>query len=63
VFFPRVLTTVGDPAAVLALRNALDNADVDLPADFAALFGPARGIVEWLARHAERQYFHLHQRV
>jgi predicted lipid carrier protein YhbT len=63
LFFSRVLTIEGDTAAVLALRNAIDNADVDLPADFAALFGPARGIIERLVRHAERQYFHLRQRV
>ena len=63
LFFSRVLTIEGDTAAVLALRNAIDNADVDLPADFAALFGPARGIVEWLARHVERQYFPLCERV
>lgn len=62
LFFSRALTIEGDTAAVLALRNAIDNADVDLPADFAAIFGPAREAVERLARRAERQFFRSQQR-
>ncbi|SDT57006.1 Predicted lipid carrier protein YhbT, contains SCP2 domain [Bradyrhizobium canariense] len=40
LFFSRDLVIEGDVEAVLALRNALDDADVDLVADAAALFGP-----------------------
>lgn len=52
LFFSRVLAIEGDTAAVLALRNAIDNAEVDLLADFAAIFGPAHGAVEQLLRRA-----------
>ena len=39
-FFVRALVVSGDMEAVLALRNALDDADIDLPADLVALAGP-----------------------
>jgi predicted lipid carrier protein YhbT len=39
-FFVRALTVTGDMEAVLALRNALDDADIDLPTDLGALAGP-----------------------
>ena len=40
LFFSRDLVVEGDVEAVLALRNAIDDAGVDLVADTAALFGP-----------------------
>jgi O2-independent ubiquinone biosynthesis accessory factor UbiT len=40
LFFSRDLVIKGDVEAVLALRNAIDDADLDLVADTAALFGP-----------------------
>jgi predicted lipid carrier protein YhbT len=40
LFFSRDLVVEGDIEAVLALRNAIDDAGVDLVADTAALFGP-----------------------
>lgn len=40
LFFSRDLVVEGDVAAVLALRNAIDDAGVDLVAEAAALFGP-----------------------
>lgn len=39
-FFARALTVEGDMEAVLALRNALDDAGIDLPTDLGALAGP-----------------------
>lgn len=46
LFFSRVLTIEGDTAAVLMLRNAIDGAEIDLPADFAAIFGRAGRMIE-----------------
>lgn len=40
LFFSRDLMVEGDVEAVLALRNAIDDAGIDLVADAAALFGP-----------------------
>ncbi len=40
LFFSRELTIEGDTEAVLALRNAVDGAEVDLREDFLAAFGP-----------------------
>ncbi|CAA7611703.1 SCP2 domain-containing protein [Magnetospirillum sp. UT-4] len=47
LFFSRQLVIEGDTEVVVALRNAVDGAGIDLVADFASLFGP-------LARPAER---------
>lgn len=55
LFFSRDLVIEGDTAAVLALRNAIDAAELDLGAALAAAAGPARGIVEWLEAFAERR--------
>lgn len=49
-FFFRSLTVAGDMEAVLALRNALDDADVDLPTDLGALAGPLSGVAARLGR-------------
>lgn len=40
LFFSRDLAIEGDVEAVLALRNAIDNAGLDLVADATALLGP-----------------------
>ena len=49
-FFVRALTVSGDMEAVLALRNALDDADIDLPDDLGALAGPLSPLAARLAR-------------
>ena len=48
LFFSRDLVVEGDVEAVLALRNAIDDAGIDLVADTAALFGPLAPIGERL---------------
>ncbi|MDE2334879.1 MAG: SCP2 sterol-binding domain-containing protein [Rhodospirillales bacterium] len=40
LFFSRDLVIEGDTAAVLALRNAIDNEELDLVEEGLALFGP-----------------------
>ncbi|OYX41012.1 MAG: sterol-binding protein [Rhodobacterales bacterium 32-67-9] len=40
LFFSRDLSVEGDTAAVLALRNAMDDAELDLSDELAALSGP-----------------------
>jgi len=40
LFFSRDLVIEGDTEAVLALRNAIDNEEIDLAREVAALFGP-----------------------
>ena len=40
LFFSRDLVIEGDVEAVLALRNAIDDAEIDLASEAAALFGP-----------------------
>jgi predicted lipid carrier protein YhbT len=49
-FFVRALAVSGDMEAVLALRNALDDADIDLPNDLGALAGPLSPLVARLGR-------------
>src|SRR5690606_4121119 len=44
------LTIEGDMASVLALRNAIDGAAIDLVADLAAAFGRGGPLVERLLR-------------
>lgn len=49
LFFSRDIITEGDTEAVLALRNALDNAEIDLFTTAAALLGkPGRISAGWL---------------
>lgn len=45
LFFSGELEISGDTAAVLALRNALDDAELDLTEELALLGGPAAGLV------------------
>jgi predicted lipid carrier protein YhbT len=50
LFFSRDLSIEGDTEAVLALRNALDDAEIDLPAEIAAAFGLIDTLADRLAR-------------
>lgn len=50
LFFSRELVIEGDTELVLALRNAVDGADIDLVEDFCSLFGPAAGPAEIVCR-------------
>jgi predicted lipid carrier protein YhbT len=43
LFFSRDLAVEGDTEAVVALRNAIDDAEIDLTADLASMFGPLAG--------------------
>jgi predicted lipid carrier protein YhbT len=50
LFFSRDIVIEGDTEAVLALRNALDDAEIDLPAEIAAAFGLSDTFADRLAR-------------
>ncbi len=50
LFFSRDLVIEGDTAAVLALRNAIDNEEMDLVREAAALFGPFESLARRPAR-------------
>lgn len=50
LFFSGELAISGDTSAVLALRNALDDAEIDLAAEFAALARAPEAVVRRLAR-------------
>ena len=52
LFFSRDLVIEGDTEAVLALRNAIDNEEIDLAREIAALLGPFEGAVVRPARAA-----------
>ena len=54
LFFSRDLVVEGDMEAVVALRNALDGAGIDLIAELASVFGPFAGSAERMARQAIR---------
>ena len=45
LFFSRDLVIEGDTGLVVALRNAIDNEEIDLASETAALFGPLAGLV------------------
>jgi predicted lipid carrier protein YhbT len=49
LFFSRDIVVAGDTEAVLALRNALDDAELDLGAEITAAFGPAGPVIERVA--------------
>ncbi|WP_183489613.1 ubiquinone anaerobic biosynthesis accessory factor UbiT [Martelella radicis] len=51
LFFSRDLAISGDMEAMLALRNALDDCEIDLPTDLSTLAGPFAPVV---ARTAAR---------
>lgn len=50
LFFSRDILIEGDTEAMLALRNALDDAELDLPAEIAAACGPAGPAIERINR-------------
>lgn len=50
LFFSRALTVTGDMEAILALRNALDDSNIDLPTDLGAMAGIFSPLVSGLAR-------------
>lgn len=50
LFFSRDLVIEGDTEAVLALRNAIDNEEIDLVDEAAALFGPLEFLASGPAR-------------
>ena len=54
LFFSRDLTVEGDTAAVLALRNAIDDAELDLAEELAALSGPLATPLRGFLSGAER---------
>lgn len=62
LFFSRDLTVEGDTAAVLALRNAIDDAELDLTDELAALAGPlARPLRRMLTQAEQATGLHLHR--
>lgn len=54
LFFSRDLTVEGDTAAVLALRNAMDDAELDLTEELAGLSGPFGTPLRRVLAQAER---------
>lgn len=52
LFFSRDLSIESDTELVLALRNAVDVARIDLVEDFCSLLGPAAGPAELACRRA-----------
>lgn len=56
LFFSRQLVVEGDTEAIVALRNAVDGADIDLRAELAQAAGPFSGVAATLLDHLERAY-------
>ena len=52
LFFSRDIVIEGDTEAVLALRNAVDDAEIDLAEEVAAVTGPASNFVAEIFRRA-----------
>lgn len=52
LFFSRDIVIEGDTEAVLALRNAVDDAEIDLAEEVAAIAGPASSFVSEIFRRA-----------
>lgn len=50
LFFSRKLHISGDTEAVVALRNIVDGAEIDLVSDFASAFGMFSGPAEQILR-------------
>jgi len=53
LFFSRDLSIEGDTEAVVALRNAVDGAEIDIDGDIRALFGPLARPLAGLKRIAD----------
>ncbi|UXN07124.1 ubiquinone anaerobic biosynthesis accessory factor UbiT [Bartonella sp. HY761] len=56
LFFSRDVMITGDMEAMLALRNALDDNEIDLPHDLSLLSGPLAPITEKVAKHLRRHF-------
>lgn len=54
MFFSRDLVIEGDTEVVVALRNAVDGAEIDLTADILSLFGPLAGPARMAVNTATR---------
>lgn len=52
LFFSRDITIEGNTDAVLAIRNAIDAAEIDLPCEVASLFGPLSPVTRKVAKIA-----------
>lgn len=55
LFFSRDLQVTGDMEAILALRNALDDCDINLPRDLSRIGGPAAPLFEKLGAEIRRR--------
>ncbi|MFN7026304.1 MAG: SCP2 domain-containing protein [Pseudorhizobium sp.] len=55
LFFSRDLQVTGDMEAILALRNALDDCDIDLPRDLSRLGGPLAPLFAKFATEVRRR--------
>ncbi len=55
LFFSRALTVIGDMEAMLALRNALDGCEIDLPRDLGGAAGPFAPLVSRTAAAIRRR--------
>lgn len=55
LFFSRDLVVTGDMEAMLAMRNALDDCNIDLPRDLSALAGPFGPIFSLVASEIRRR--------
>ncbi len=56
LFFSRELVIEGDTEAVLALRNAVDGADIDILTDALSPLGPVAAPARRMARHGENLF-------
>lgn len=62
LFFSRDLVVEGDMAVVVALRNAVDDAGIDLIADATSMLGPFAAPAERLGRSMSSFAAQLHRR-
>lgn len=63
LFFSRDLTVEGDMEVVVALRNAVDDAGIDMIGDAASACGPFAAPAERVARQLTGTAVHLHRRL
>lgn len=54
LFFSRDLRVIGDMEAMLAMRNTLDDCDIDLPRDLARIGGPISPLFHRMAHEIRR---------
>lgn len=55
LFFSRDLVVEGDTSAALALRNAIDDAELDLSQEIAQVSGPFAAPLQWVIAVLERR--------